>query len=1050
MKKNNNMGFTLVELLAVIVIVGILLAIGIVSVVRLISRAREEQKTQQEKTIAMAAESYFQDNRNYLPKTVGGKSTKITLKDLKAAKYLTEDIKNASGESCMDNSIVEVTKQSTTKYVYKTKLYCGKEKPSEEDLIKPTITINYVDENNIVIENTSQIDDVSKAKFIIKYTGGTKDGKKLKISGYNYTILVGVNNSSEYREIYTSGSLNGNNKEEITVSNDNNLKDYIDITSTTRVLIKASAINEDGQVKDTISTLGGDDQSGASGTYNDKESPKCEKVLNQPGANDWINKKSTERERTITVVCDDGNGSGCIRSTFTKTWSVASGEVEKDKITIKDNACNTTDCSVNVYIDRTSPVITIDAFKNTTDANNNTNSVLNLDGTNTNTTRNKANDSAILRANEYKNLNSSFMNASNYSDGVIYVASLSDTYLDSWTWKTNKANVGKSEGGDFDTVGLGNQYPDSKSGNCDNNDCNKIQIGFSSDGYRKGQLIVKDKAGNTATYTIYANIDKTAPRSPTVSYQKINSKKTYAAGSWSNESVNALINKNEDPNDKDISGWWGYKVKHQSNVKDLKGVNTYQVSDQGTNQLSFASCDNAGNCSSYTNEDSIKIDTVAPTCVPTRYKKDGTTVYTGTGWVNSSDGDEYIIVKNVCTDNDNGSGCKNNADQYSYQDDINTNVAGAQGLNQGGTVEDNAGNVTQCPANQTVKIDKTKPTCTFSGTSTTWAKKRTITINVSDNLSGPSEKTKTKNYGGGSTPIAVTTANISVSVSDKAGNTTTCKKNNADIYVDEIAPKVPTITTYVRTDCGTNWNGNTDLSGKRKYNGDWIDACLFSKATGSSDPKATNAAGEEVSASGSVSYILNVTGASSKVTNGIQSCRNVNATGTSTVYFHACDAVGNCSSKASTKLYIDRVAPTCSVNKTTVKTRSGISGNVKCSDSNSGCSTGTQTFSGLKASKTYTVKDKVGNSSKCTVTVSSYSCSIKYKSWTTYTAAYCKNSDGSKHSKTFVIDGKKTSSNEKGTWLSCGGSECNKNNFCGGASAKEGCCYVYRNRTCYK
>jgi len=1048
MKKNNNRkGFTLVELLAVIVIVGVLLTIGIVSVVRLISRAKDEQKSQQEKTISMAAESYFQDNRSYLPKTVGGKSTKITLKDLKAAKYLTENIKNASGESCMENSIVEVKKESTTKYVYKTKLYCGNETPSEEDSVKPTITINYVDENNIIIEDTSQINDVSKAKFIIKYAGGTKNNKKLKIGGYNYTILVGINGTSEYREIYTSGSLNGNNKEEITVSNDNNLKDYIDITSTTKIMIKASVINEDGQVKDTISTLGAEDQGGASGTYNDKENPKCAKILNQPDENNWINKKSSERERTITVVCDDGNGSGCIRSTFTKTWSVASGEVEKGTINIKDNAGNTTACSVNVYIDRTSPVITIDAFKNSNDAKNNTNSVLNLDGTNTNTTRNKSNDSAILNANEYKNLNNNFMNASNYSNGVVYTATLTDTYLASWTWKTNKAYVNKSTGSDFDTVGLGNNYADSKSGVCDeNNNCNKIEIGFATDGYRKGQLIVKDKAGNTATYTIYANIDRVAPQTPTVSYQQMNSKKAYTAGSWSNETVKATINKAEDANDKNISGWWGYKVEHKpklANEKDLIGTNSYQIADQGENKLRFRSCDNAGNCSSYTTEDIIKIDTVAPTCTPTRYKKNGTTEYDSdfTGWINSTT-DEYIIVKNKCTDS--GSGCKPTTDEYIYQDDIKTSVAGAQGLNKGGTVEDKAGNITQCAADQVVKIDKTKPTCTFSGESTTWAKTRTITITVEDKMSGVAEAEKTKKVEyeyKSREPITIKTDDIkNVQVQDKAGNTKKCSKTDAKIYVDQTPPNKPTVKTYVRSGCGdgTGWNDETSLDGKTQYKDPfpWIDKCLFTKASGSKDNEGVDSSGNTVTGSGGVYYLLTVTGASENVTDKKVSYKNTDATGKTTIYFKACDKVGNCSDKESFSVWIDRTTPTCSVSKTTTKSPNGVSGTVKCSDTGSTCKN--VSFSNITSTKSYTVSDSVGHTATCKVYVSSYNCYCTKVRNTTYTAKYCKSKLGG-------IDWKlgTPKKNGYGLWTGC--------NIASASSlSDQGCCYYKSCSKCYQ
>lgn len=132
MKKmvNSSKGFTLVELLAVITIIGILLAFSITAVVHYIDKAKVDQKKQQEKTVTMAAKSYFQDNRNKLPKVVGETST-ISLNVLRESKYLTEDIKDANGASCMENSYVKVSKESTTKYIYKTSLYCGNDEVPE-------------------------------------------------------------------------------------------------------------------------------------------------------------------------------------------------------------------------------------------------------------------------------------------------------------------------------------------------------------------------------------------------------------------------------------------------------------------------------------------------------------------------------------------------------------------------------------------------------------------------------------------------------------------------------------------------------------------------------------------------------------------------------------------------------------------------------------------------------------------------------------------------------------------------------------------------------
>lgn len=128
-KSNNSNGYTLIELLAVITIISILLAISVAAVVHFIDKARNEQRSSQEKTITMAAENYLQENRSLLPKNVG-ETSEISVSILKDKKYLNEDIRDGNGKSCMENSFVTVQRKTKTKYIYTAHLYCGDEQPS--------------------------------------------------------------------------------------------------------------------------------------------------------------------------------------------------------------------------------------------------------------------------------------------------------------------------------------------------------------------------------------------------------------------------------------------------------------------------------------------------------------------------------------------------------------------------------------------------------------------------------------------------------------------------------------------------------------------------------------------------------------------------------------------------------------------------------------------------------------------------------------------------------------------------------------------------------
>ena len=79
----------------------------------------------------------------------------------------------------------------------------------------------------------------------------------------------------------------------------------------------------------------------------DTTPPVCGKASTS-AATPWINKN-----RTVTVDCSD-NLSGCTQSSYSKTF----GEGTTEIITIRDNAGNTTDCTVYTKVDKTDPVCT--------------------------------------------------------------------------------------------------------------------------------------------------------------------------------------------------------------------------------------------------------------------------------------------------------------------------------------------------------------------------------------------------------------------------------------------------------------------------------------------------------------------------------------------------------------------------------------------------------------------------------------------------------------------------------------------------------------------
>ncbi len=123
-KHKNNNGFSMVELLAAIAILGLLSTIAIVGINTILNKAEKNHyETQREKMI-LAAQSYAQENRNILPKEVGDTHV-ITLNELQTRKYIGEVVDRSKNQCDNAESTVVIFKYSKIDYSYRTYLKCG-------------------------------------------------------------------------------------------------------------------------------------------------------------------------------------------------------------------------------------------------------------------------------------------------------------------------------------------------------------------------------------------------------------------------------------------------------------------------------------------------------------------------------------------------------------------------------------------------------------------------------------------------------------------------------------------------------------------------------------------------------------------------------------------------------------------------------------------------------------------------------------------------------------------------------------------------------------
>ena len=124
-------------------------------------------------------------------------------------------------------------------------------------------------------------------------------------------------------------------------------------------------------------------------------------------------------------------------------------------------------------------------------------------------------------------------------------------------------------------------------------------------------------------------------------------------------------------------------------------ASTYTVTKNGTYKIKVR--DKAGNITSG-NITITKIDRNGPKCVSSGGNN---------AWTNTS-----RTIYGTCIDNGTGAGCVTEKISKTITTDTN-------GKMSPGSVRDEAGNETVCPTTEMVRVDKTPPTCTGSGGSTT-------------------------------------------------------------------------------------------------------------------------------------------------------------------------------------------------------------------------------------------------------------------------------------------------------------------------------------------
>ena len=506
----NKRGFTLVELLAAIVILGVLASVGVMAIHSVVEKSKENYYKSQEKQMVMAAQSYINDNRNKLPKSIGSISS-ISLQTLYDSKYLKERIKDKNGIECyskkhkvkdksgkeieVEGSRVVVFKSNKTDYKYVGYLECQAcLKKDEDGELQPTCYKN-LDESEpgakitipTINASTEGNDIKGDKKITMELFGLNPDNESIKeddtvlISSYSYKIYVN-------KVLKKNSGIKINNKTNYLKLENEGLFNYVPGD----VEVVLSVTNSNGITK-TVSSIG---------YLDDAKAPACGMITYEgvypmtnynyatstPGScgssgYPWLGIGDGGSSRQAWIVCNDKYGVGCAQHEFSA--NMTSDGVNED-VKIKDGKENYQNCSIRKCIDKTSPSITVQL----------------LNGSSVKQTFTAGSQSSTSYY--YKADTSGWLNKSSYPSGVTVKVTASDSIslINLFSWSQINTT------GEEDNVEEGNIITDQSGVNRSSvSETSRI----AADGIYELDIETEDYAGNRVEYKLTLKVDTTNP-----------------------------------------------------------------------------------------------------------------------------------------------------------------------------------------------------------------------------------------------------------------------------------------------------------------------------------------------------------------------------------------------------------------------------------------------------------------------------------------------------------------------------------------------------------
>lgn len=208
--KEKKKGFTMVELLAVIVILGILVACVIAAVQTNLKEAERQYYASQEQMVTMSGRDYFSDYLSKLPKEIGVVE-RVSLKTLIQEDYIEQVLDRDKNVCDYTNSYVAVQKQGEKLYQYYTFLKCS-DYDGSKDGVNPSIA--YIPHSkktnkNLTVQMQIRDDKKVEAYSYIVYKNNTLYRQTSKKT-YHGQINISLTEEGEYKIVGTAYDSEGN------------------------------------------------------------------------------------------------------------------------------------------------------------------------------------------------------------------------------------------------------------------------------------------------------------------------------------------------------------------------------------------------------------------------------------------------------------------------------------------------------------------------------------------------------------------------------------------------------------------------------------------------------------------------------------------------------------------------------------------------------------------------------------------------------------------------------------------------------------------------